>query len=64
LGDRGRQIPEFEASLVYRESFRIARATQRNTSSKTQIMKKKTAFTVNKEAARISERETRIIYSL
>jgi hypothetical protein len=30
MGGRGRQISEFEASLVYRVSFRIARATQRN----------------------------------
>ena len=30
MGGRGRQISEFEASLVYRVSSRIARATQRN----------------------------------
>ena len=30
LGDRGRQICEFEANLVYRASFRTARTTQRN----------------------------------
>jgi hypothetical protein len=30
LGGRGRQISEFEASLVYRVSSRIARAIQRN----------------------------------
>jgi hypothetical protein len=30
LGDRGRQISEFKASLVYRVSSRLARATQRN----------------------------------
>jgi hypothetical protein len=30
LGGRGRWIPEFEASLVYRVSSRIARAIQRN----------------------------------
>jgi hypothetical protein len=30
LEGRHRQIYEFEASLVYRVSFRIARATQRN----------------------------------
>jgi hypothetical protein len=34
LGGRGRQISEFEASLVYRVSSRIARATQRNPASK------------------------------
>jgi hypothetical protein len=35
LGGRGRQISEFEASLVYRVSFRTARATQRNPVLKT-----------------------------
>jgi hypothetical protein len=30
LGSRGRQISEFEASLVYRVSSRTARAIQRN----------------------------------
>jgi hypothetical protein len=36
LGGRGRQISEFEASLVYRVSFRTVRATQRNPVSKKQ----------------------------
>jgi hypothetical protein len=30
LGDRGRQISKFKASLVYRVSSRTAKATQRN----------------------------------
>jgi hypothetical protein len=30
LGDRGRRISEFEASLDYKVSSRTARATQRN----------------------------------
>jgi hypothetical protein len=34
LGSRGRQISEFEASLVYRVSSRTARALQRNPVSK------------------------------
>jgi hypothetical protein len=34
LGGRGRQISEFEASLVYKASSRIARATQRETLSR------------------------------
>jgi hypothetical protein len=34
LGGRGRQISDFEASLVYRVSYRTARATQRNPVSK------------------------------
>jgi hypothetical protein len=36
LGGRGRQISDFEASLVYRVSSRTARATQRNPVSKKQ----------------------------
>ena len=34
-GGRGRQVSECKASLVYRVSFRTARATQRNPVSKT-----------------------------
>jgi hypothetical protein len=34
LGGRGKQICEFEVSLVYRVSSRTARATQRNPVSK------------------------------
>ena len=34
-GGRGRGISDFEASLIYRESSRTARATQRNPVSKT-----------------------------
>jgi hypothetical protein len=37
----GRQISEFEATLVYRASFRTARATQRNPVSKKQKTKPK-----------------------
>jgi hypothetical protein len=33
-GGRGRQISEFEASLVYKVSSRTARATQKNPASK------------------------------
>jgi hypothetical protein len=42
LGDRGRRISEFKASLVYIVSSRIARATQRNPVSKRQKKKKNT----------------------
>jgi hypothetical protein len=42
LGGRGRQISEFEASLVYKVSFRTAKATQRNPVSNKQ--KKKALF--------------------
>jgi hypothetical protein len=41
LGGRGRWISEFEASLVYRVSFRTARATQRNPVLKTKNKKQK-----------------------
>jgi hypothetical protein len=34
LGGRGRQMSEFEASLVYKVSSRTARAIQRNPGSK------------------------------
>jgi hypothetical protein len=40
LGGRGRRISEFEASLVYRVSYRTARVTQRNPVSKNQKRKK------------------------
>jgi hypothetical protein len=39
LGGRGRQFSEFEASLVYRVSFRTARAIQRNPVSNKQYKK-------------------------
>jgi hypothetical protein len=39
LGGKGRQISEFEASLVYRVSSRTARATQRNPVSKNKTNK-------------------------
>jgi hypothetical protein len=41
LGGRGRQISEFEASLVYKVSSRTARAIQRNPVLKDQKKKKK-----------------------
>jgi hypothetical protein len=40
LGGRGRQISEFEASLVYRVSSRAARAIQRNFVLRSQKRKK------------------------
>jgi hypothetical protein len=36
LGGRGRQISEFEASLIYRVSSRTARDIQRNPDSRNQ----------------------------
>jgi hypothetical protein len=41
LGGRGRRISEFEASLVYKVSSRIARAIQRNPISKNKNKTKK-----------------------
>jgi hypothetical protein len=41
LGGRGRQISEFEASLVYKVSSRAARATQRNPVSEKKTKKQK-----------------------
>jgi hypothetical protein len=40
LGGRSRRTSEFEASLVYRESSRTARAAQRNPVSKNQKKEK------------------------
>jgi hypothetical protein len=42
-GGRGRQISEFEASLVYKVSSRTVRAIQRNPTWKNQKRKKKDA---------------------
>jgi hypothetical protein len=42
LGGRGRQISEFETSLVYKMSSRTARAIQRNPVSKKTKTKTKT----------------------
>jgi hypothetical protein len=39
LGERGRRIFEFKASLVYKVSSRTARAMQRNPVSKNQKIK-------------------------
>jgi hypothetical protein len=49
LGGRGRCISEFKASLVYRVSSRIARATQRNPVSKNKTKQNKTNKQTNKQ---------------
>jgi hypothetical protein len=41
LEGRGRRVSEFEASLVYKESSRTARATQRNPVSKNKRRRRK-----------------------
>jgi ribosomal protein L12E/L44/L45/RPP1/RPP2 len=55
LGGRGRWISEFKASLVYRVSSRTARATQRNSVSKTKKNKKQK--TKNKKEEEEEEEE-------
>jgi hypothetical protein len=52
LGGRGRQISEFEASLVYRVSSRTARTAQRNLVLKKKKKKKKTEKKVGKKEIR------------
>jgi hypothetical protein len=49
LRDRGRQISEFKASLVYKVSSRTARATQRNPVSGKKI-KEKNEYKFNENA--------------
>jgi hypothetical protein len=60
LGGRGRQISEFEASLVYRVSSRTARTIQRNPVSKTKNKQtnKKTKTTKTKPKTK-TETETK-----
>jgi hypothetical protein len=47
LGGRGRQISEFEASLVYKVSSRSARAIQRNPVSKNQKQQQQQKFEID-----------------
>jgi hypothetical protein len=49
LGGRGRQISEFEATLVYRVSSRTSRAIQRNPVSKNQKQSKAKQNKTNKQ---------------
>jgi hypothetical protein len=49
LGGRGRRIPEFKASLVYRVSSRTSRATQSKPVSKQNKNKNKKQKTKNKK---------------
>jgi hypothetical protein len=52
LGGRGRRISEFEASLVYKVSSRIARATQR-----IPVLKKQTNKKTNQKKKKKKERK-------
>jgi hypothetical protein len=54
LGGRGRQISEFEASLIYRVSSRTARATQGNPVSKN---KNKNKTKQNKKKKKLDSRK-------
>jgi hypothetical protein len=58
LGGRGRQISEFEASLVYKVSSRTARAIQRNPVSKNQKKKRKEKKRKGKKRKRKKKKET------
>jgi hypothetical protein len=64
LGGRGRRIFEYQASLVYRVSFRTAMTTQRNPVSKTYIKKRKNKQRKrNKYAVLVSDRHISITKS-
>ena len=56
VGGRGRRISEFEANLVYRESYRTARTTQRNPVSKNNKTKQNRTKQ-NRERERERERQ-------
>jgi hypothetical protein len=58
LGGRGRQITEFEASLVYRVSSRTARATQRNPVSKNKQTNKKQKTKNKKQKTTTTKKRT------
>jgi hypothetical protein len=53
LGGRGRQISEFETSLVYRVSSRTDRATQRKPVSKNQTKTKTKTKTKNLKLGKV-----------
>jgi ribosomal protein L12E/L44/L45/RPP1/RPP2 len=57
LGGRGRQISEFEASLVYRVSSRAAIAIQRNPVLKNQKIKNKKEEEEEKKEKKEEEEE-------
>jgi hypothetical protein len=56
-GGRGRQISEFEASLVYRVSSRISRVTQRNSVSETKQNKTKQNKTKQNKTTKRKEKK-------
>jgi hypothetical protein len=56
LGGRGKQISDFEASLVYKVSFRTARDIQRNPVSKNKQTNKHNQKNQNKQTKRALDR--------
>jgi hypothetical protein len=67
LGGRGRQISEFEASLLYRVSFRTARAIQRNPVSKktkTKTNKTKTLIHIKISKSKKNKNKKKVASSL
>jgi hypothetical protein len=59
LGGRGRQISEFEASLVYKVSSRTARAIKRNPVSKKQNKTKQNKTKQNKTKQKKKKKKKR-----
>jgi hypothetical protein len=57
LGNRGRRISEFEASLVYKVNFRTAEALQRNPVSKNKTKQNKTKTKTSKQANKQAKTE-------
>jgi hypothetical protein len=62
LGGRGRQISEFETSLIYRVSSRTARAIQRNPISKNKNKKQKPK-TKQKKKKKVMLKSTTVAYN-
>jgi hypothetical protein len=60
LGGRGRQISEFESSLVYRVKSRAARATQRNPVSKNQNQNQTKPNQTNEQQQQQQQQKTKI----
>jgi hypothetical protein len=61
LGGRGRRISEFEANLVYRESCRTARATQRSPVLKNKNKNKSKATTTTTKTLNFFQENLKIL---
>jgi hypothetical protein len=64
LEGRGRRISEFEASLVYRVSSRIARAAQRNPVSKNQNQNQKKKKKKKKKKEKRKKETSTFLYEI